>query len=219
MTKRKCFRLLAIVVATIMSLQTAQVSFAKKQKKTKRTKRTVAPLVWAPSQFQTIPTISNPGTLTTAPDVRHNQSASEALGKGQKRGTPPAPIDARSEIKEPVNQAPAPESGNLSRPTPRATSAEGEPNDTSGTATALTFTPTAITTGAINPGGDIDFYTFTAPAGSKVWIETDTGGVQNAGATSRDTVIDYLQPTAQPLSRMTMTMAPATEVTAQTKRA
>src|SRR6476659_749451 len=97
-TKRKCFRLLAIVVATVISLQTAQVSFAKKQKKTKRTKRTVAPLVWAPSQIQTIPTIStisNPATLTQAPDVRHNQSSSEALRKGQKRGTPAPPIDAR----------------------------------------------------------------------------------------------------------------------------
>jgi len=191
-TKRNCFRLLAIVVATVISLQTAQVSFAKKQKKTKRTKRTAAPLIWAPSQFQTIPTISNQATLTTTPDVRRNQSASEALRKGQKRGTPPAPINPRLEIKEPVNQPPAPESGNLSRPTPRATGSEGEPNDTAGTATALTFTPTAITTGAINPGGDIDFYTFTAPAGSRVWIETDTGGTQNAGATSRDTVIDLL---------------------------
>src|SRR6185295_18936272 len=66
------------------------------------------------------------------------------------------------------------------------------PNDTSGTATALTFTPTAIATGAINPGGDIDFYTFTAPAGAKVWIEADSGGTQNAGATSRDTIIDLL---------------------------
>src|SRR5436190_14540234 len=61
-----------------------------------------------------------------------------------------------------------------------------------GTATALTFTPTAITTAAINPGGDIDFYTFTAPAGSRIWIATDPGGTQNAGATSRDTVIDLL---------------------------
>jgi hypothetical protein len=191
-TKRNCFRLLAIVVATVISLQTAQVSFAKKQKKTKRTKRTAAPLIWAPSQFQIIPTISNPATPAQAPDIRHNQSASEALRKGQKRGTPPTPIDARSEIKEPVNQPPAPESGNLSRPAPRATSAEGEPNDTAGTATALTFTPTAITSAAINPGGDVDFYTFTAPAGSRVWIETDTGGTQNAGATSRDTVIDLL---------------------------
>ena len=75
---------------------------------------------------------------------------------------------------------------------PSATGNETEPNDTSGTATALTFTPTAITTAAINPGGDIDFYTFTAPAGARVWIETDTGGTQNAGATSRDTVIDLL---------------------------
>ena len=188
----KCFRFLAIVVATVILFQAAQVSYAKKQKKSKRTKRTVAPLVWAPSQIQTPSMTSNSATVTQAPDVRPNQSGSEALRNGQKRGTAAPPIDTRSEIKEPVNQAPAPESGNLSRPTPRATSAEGEPNDTAGTATPITFTPIAITTAAINPGGDVDFYTFTAPAGSRVWIETDTGGTQNAGATSRDTVIDLL---------------------------
>jgi hypothetical protein len=84
------------------------------------------------------------------------------------------------------------EKGDGGKVRPAATGAETEPNDTSGTATAITFTPTAIITAAINPGGDIDFYTFTAPAGSRVWLETDTGGTQNAGATSRDTVVDLL---------------------------
>jgi hypothetical protein len=101
-------------------------------------------------------------------------------------------VDPRAEVKE-GKTAPAEESKEGSNaPRPYATGSETEPNDTSGTATALTFTPTAITTAAINPGGDIDFYTFTAPAGSRIWIETDTGGVQNAGATSRDTVMDLL---------------------------
>jgi len=77
-------------------------------------------------------------------------------------------------------------------PLPNISTAEFEPNDTSGQATSLTFSPTAIMTAAINPGGDVDFYTFTAPAGSRVWLETDTGGLQNAGATSRDTVVDLL---------------------------
>jgi hypothetical protein len=99
--------------------------------------------------------------------------------------------DPRAEVKE-VSEIPAEEPKDGGAPQPLATGAETEPNDTSGTATALTFTPTAITTAAINPGGDIDFYTFTAAAGSKVWIETDTGGTQNAGATSRDTVVDLL---------------------------
>jgi hypothetical protein len=71
---------------------------------------------------------------------------------------------------------------------------ETEPNNTSGTANTLDLTSTSCATisGAINPGGDIDFFTFTATAGSRVWIETDTGGAQNAGANSRDTVIDLL---------------------------
>ncbi|MGH9873630.1 MAG: pre-peptidase C-terminal domain-containing protein [Pyrinomonadaceae bacterium] len=104
----------------------------------------------------------------------------------------PAPrIDPRAEVKE-QDQKPVEGSKDVAPASPFATGAEVEPNDTSGTATALTFTPTAITTAAINPGGDLDFFTFTAPAGANVWLETDTGGVQNAGATSRDTVIDLL---------------------------
>ncbi len=72
--------------------------------------------------------------------------------------------------------------------------AETEPNDTSATANLLDLTsqPAAIGSGTINPGGDLDFYTFTAPAGSRIWIAMDTGGIQNPGASSRDTVIDLL---------------------------
>jgi hypothetical protein len=115
-----------------------------------------------------------------------------AQKKAGLRKPPPIVVDPRAEVKE-GKTAPVEESKDgIVAPRPYATGAETEPNDTSGTATALTFTPTAITTAAINPGGDLDFYTFTAPAGSRVWIETDTGGVQNAGATSRDTVIDLL---------------------------
>jgi hypothetical protein len=77
-------------------------------------------------------------------------------------------------------------------PTPTITP-ETEPNDTCGTANALTLTPGGpaceIISGAISPGGDFDFYSFTATAGSRVWIYTDTGGTQNPGATSRDTVV------------------------------
>ncbi len=120
-------------------------------------------------------------------------------GHAQKKAplTPPAApaaqVDPRAEVKETDNTPVAGVRGGVRAPRPFATGNEVEPNDTSGTATALTFTPTAITTAAINPGGDLDFYTFTAPAGSRVWVETDTGGVQNAGATSRDTVMDLLE--------------------------
>ena len=79
-------------------------------------------------------------------------------------------------------------------PTPTV-NPETEPNDTSGTANVLNLSaqPCAIVSATINPGGDLDFFTFTgAPAGSRIWIETDTGGTQGGGATSRDTVIDLL---------------------------
>jgi len=78
-------------------------------------------------------------------------------------------------------------------PVPDTTS-ETEPNDTPGTANLLNLTssPCAIISAAINPSGDVDYFTFTAPAGSNIWIETDTGGAQDGASTSRDTVIDLL---------------------------
>jgi hypothetical protein len=127
------------------------------------------------------------------------------LSHAQKRAAPPSPpaapvaqVNPRAEVKE-TDNTPVGNTvrGGVRAPRPYATGSEVEPNDTSGTATAITFTPTAITTAAINPGGDLDFYTFTAPAGAKVWLETDTGGTQNAGATSRDTVVDLLAATAR----------------------
>lgn len=118
------------------------------------------------------------------------------IGYAQKRAavkaSPARPVNPRAEVKETDFTPVTGVKGGVRAPRPYATGHETEPNNTSGTATALTFTPTAITSAAINPGGDIDFYTFTAPAGSRVWVETDTGGVQNAGATSRDTVVDLL---------------------------
>ena len=71
---------------------------------------------------------------------------------------------------------------------------EAEPNDTTATPNVLTFAngPVAIVSAAITPGGDVDFYSFMAVAGSRVWLSTDTGGTQNPGATSRDTVVDLL---------------------------
>jgi subtilisin-like proprotein convertase family protein len=65
--------------------------------------------------------------------------------------------------------------------------AESEPNNTPGTAQALIFSPTAFVTAAINPVADVDFYTFTAPAGSRAWIVVDTG---NSISGDRDTVLD-----------------------------
>ncbi|MGA9770890.1 MAG: HYR domain-containing protein [Blastocatellia bacterium] len=78
-------------------------------------------------------------------------------------------------------------------PAPDATP-EAEPNNTPATANLLDLTsvPCAIVSAAITPDGDVDYFTFTAPAGSNIWIEADTGGTQDASATSRDTVIDLL---------------------------
>ena len=74
------------------------------------------------------------------------------------------------------------------------TLSETEPNNTPGTANPITLTtsPCAIVSAAIRPDGDVDYFTFTAPAGSNIWIETDTGGTQDPASTSRDTVIDLL---------------------------
>jgi hypothetical protein len=71
---------------------------------------------------------------------------------------------------------------------------ETEPNDTAGTANVLAFAgPAAVIGGAISPAGDADYFSFTAPAGSKAWISVDTGGTQNSGANSRDSVVALLE--------------------------
>jgi hypothetical protein len=68
---------------------------------------------------------------------------------------------------------------------------EHEPNNTVATATSILSgtVPFPAGFGTIT-AGDSDYWSFTAPGGSRVWIGTDTGGQQGAGATSRDTVID-----------------------------
>jgi uncharacterized repeat protein (TIGR01451 family) len=77
---------------------------------------------------------------------------------------------------------------------PPPVTVEVEPNDTPAQATVLAtgLEGSAVATGAISPGGDVDIYAFTAPGGARVWIGVDTGGPQNVGANSRDTVIDLL---------------------------
>jgi hypothetical protein len=174
--KRKLMLSLAIFIAAIMTLQTIQTSHAQKR---------AAPAKSVQVEAQ---------TKTQIQTETQTQQKSGAVRLPPGGGPPPPPppsIDPnpRAEVKESAEQA---VKGGEDVKAPYATGSEVEPNNTSGTATALTFTPTAITTAAINPGGDIDFYTFTAPAGSRVWVETDTGGTQNAGATSRDTVMDLL---------------------------
>jgi hypothetical protein len=67
---------------------------------------------------------------------------------------------------------------------------EVEPNNTSATATPLGLTANnaRVGTGAIT-AADIDFWSFTAPAGARVWAYVDTGGGQSAPTNDRDTFL------------------------------
>ena len=49
-----------------------------------------------------------------------------------------------------------------------------------------------VMSGTINPANEVDFYRFTAAAGSKVWIDVDTGSPPAQVGTSRDSFIDLL---------------------------
>lgn len=103
-------------------------------------------------------------------------------------------IDLRSEKKGEINVVPNPQPPSNDRTaSPETTGTESEPNDTSVTADLMpAFDPNSIMSGAINPGGDLDFFSFPAPANSRVWVLADTGGTPNPGANSFDSVIDLL---------------------------
>ena len=52
---------------------------------------------------------------------------------------------------------------------------ESEPNNTPATADPLTLTGSCqVASGSISPAGDLDYFSFTAPAGSKLWARVDT---------------------------------------------
>src|SRR6185295_13965691 len=54
---------------------------------------------------------------------------------------------------------------------------EVEPNNTPAAATPLDLSSGYwVVTGSILPVRDVDYYSFSAPAGSRVWITVDTGG-------------------------------------------
>ena len=67
---------------------------------------------------------------------------------------------------------------------------ESEPNNTAGTADPLGLNANGcrVATGAIT-AGDIDFWSFTAPAGSRVWAFVDTGGGQSSPLNDRDSFL------------------------------
>jgi hypothetical protein len=52
---------------------------------------------------------------------------------------------------------------------------ESEPNNTPATADPITLAGGCqVASGAISPSGDVDYYSFTAPAGARVWALVDT---------------------------------------------
>ena len=67
---------------------------------------------------------------------------------------------------------------------------EVEPNNTCLTATALNLSvnEAIVGTGSIT-AGDIDFWSFSAPAGSRVWAYVDSGGGQSAATNDRDSFL------------------------------
>ena len=68
---------------------------------------------------------------------------------------------------------------------------ETEPNNTPATATALSLAGGCqVASGAISPGSDLDYYSFTAAPGSKVWATTDTG----PSTTGRDSILTLFGP-------------------------
>jgi hypothetical protein len=68
---------------------------------------------------------------------------------------------------------------------------ESEPNNTPATATPLTTTTTCFAAlGAISPGGDLDYFSFTAPPGSRLWALVDT----SASTASRDSILTLFAP-------------------------
>ena len=70
---------------------------------------------------------------------------------------------------------------------------EVEANNTAATAqsldAALLQEGSAVVVGEIRAAGDLDFFSFTAPAGARVWAYVDTGGTQLPGASSTDSVL------------------------------
>jgi len=63
---------------------------------------------------------------------------------------------------------------------------ESEPNDTPATANPLSLTASCqVVSGSISPLGDLDYFSFTAPAGARVWALVDTG----PSTTGRDSVL------------------------------
>src|SRR5687767_10749671 len=80
----------------------------------------------------------------------------------------------------------------LGRLTAPANVGDTEPNNTAATATPLSFglNPSATATATIGVNGDVDYFSFTAPASARIWAYVDTGGTQVG--TSVDSVLQLV---------------------------
>ncbi|MCA9255014.1 MAG: pre-peptidase C-terminal domain-containing protein, partial [Phycisphaerales bacterium] len=84
--------------------------------------------------------------------------------------------------------------GNTVLAAPPDIQSEVEANDTIETATPIAFdiSRCAIIDGSIGVAGDVDFFAFDAPAGSRIWVLVDTGGMIDPLATSLDSQLRLL---------------------------
>src|SRR5512143_4116367 len=68
---------------------------------------------------------------------------------------------------------------------------ESEPNDTPATATPLNLTGSCqVATGSISPAADVDYFSFTAQPGDKLWAFVDTSG----STADRDSILTLYGP-------------------------
>ena len=73
--------------------------------------------------------------------------------------------------------------------------AEAEPNDSVAAASSLDVsTGYAVVSGAISAPGDVEYFAFSVPTSSRVWMLADTGGEQASASTSRDLSARIVRP-------------------------
>ncbi|HKP52765.1 MAG TPA: hypothetical protein VJ183_08925, partial [Chloroflexia bacterium] len=141
-----------------------------------------------------LPTGNHVGSLPTNQDQSANapvqQQQPEDPAKGTQAESPPATLYLMSGAQQPVGGTPP--------PTPCGPSSiyfELEPNNTITTAHVLGSKFDAEVRGAINSAGDVDYYSFVANAGDRIWAYAFTLGA----VSSTDTQLQLLNALSQTL--------------------
>ena len=125
-------------------------------------------------------------TLTECPAFDAARSIAAALRDSKEAELALEAAAARCAEQVVSAQGPAPQAA----PAP-AFDAEVEPNDDPGSPMSVFFYGgVAVIAGEINGAGDVDYYRIFPPGPARVWLQTDSGGEQELGGTSRDTVMD-----------------------------